>query len=263
MGLLTLTHYLKEEVTAGMSSSHHIEVRQCAPTKEKALEIALDWWKRETLALYNQKSHVTWALSGGNTPKALYSELAKIDDLPWKHIFLYLVDERDVTKEDDQSNFGMILKSGLGKRVPAKHCFEMRKQSFEIASCEEYQKIIEKHTSKGAIDMVLLGMGSDGHTASLFPNAHLLSLKNSCELVETYRIPKLKNSLRRTLSQEALLRASRVLFYVVGEDKKEALHEVWTNPNSKLPAAQILRKRVALGQLVDWVVDEAAWQSLN
>ena len=122
------------------------------------------------------------ALSGGNTPRPVYAELARMGrDLPWEKILLTFGDERCVPPEDEQSNYRMARESlFLPANVPEKSVMRMRGEIDPPLAAQEYQDQLDLlATQRGEQiyrhDLILLGLGDDGHTASLFPGTAALA----------------------------------------------------------------------------------------
>jgi 6-phosphogluconolactonase len=205
----------------------------------------------------------TVALAGGSTPKAMYSLLAEepfLDTLPWKSVFFFFGDERTVPADHPDSNFRMASEALLSKvPVPASNVFRIVGEDADAhASAARYAEQLESFFAAGAprLDLVLLGLGTDGHTASLFPNS--TALKSSEEYVVANFVEKFQR-YRITLTAKTINLARNVTFLVSGYDKAEALHRVIEGPFNpdELPS-QLIRPND--GGLL-WMVDEAA-QSL-
>ena len=206
----------------------------------------------------------TIALSGGSTPKLLYSLLAAepySTNLPWQQTHLFWGDERAVPPGDHDSNFGMA-KAALLDRVPIPtdqvHRMQAERDDLDLVA-REYEAEIARSfgvppgAEPPAFDLILLGLGPDGHTASLFP--HTEAVREHAHWVVRNHVPKL-NSDRVTLTAPILNRAATVLFLVTGADKATALQAVLEGPADpdRLPAQLI---RPMSGRLI-WLVDRAA-----
>jgi len=211
----------------------------------------------------------TIALSGGSTPKLLYSLLAAepySTSLPWRKTHVFWGDERAVPPGDHDSNFGMA-KAALLDRVPIPadrvHRMQAERDDLDLAA-REYEAEIALSFSvptggePPAFDLILLGLGPDGHTASLFP--HTKAVRERARWVVRNHVPTLKTD-RVTLTAPILNQASMVLFLVAGADKAPALQAVLEGPADpdRLPA-QLIRPRS--GRLI-WLVDQAAADMLT
>ena len=205
----------------------------------------------------------TVALAGGSTPRAMYSLLAEepfLDTLPWNSVFFFFGDERTVPPDHPESNFRMAREALLSKvPVPDSNVFRIAGEEADPhAAAARYSEQLESFFAPDAprLDLVLLGMGTDGHTASLFP--HSAALKSREEYVAANFVEQFQ-SHRITLTAKTINLARNVTFLVSGYDKAEALHRVIEDPFSpeELPS-QLIRPND--GGLL-WMVDEAA-QSL-
>ena len=211
----------------------------------------------------------TVALAGGSTPKRLYSLLAAepyCARLPWRETHVFWGDERAVPPEHPDSNFGMARAALLSRvPIPANQVHRMQVERADLdAAASEYEAEIAKvfeirpTDEPPMFDLILLGLGTDGHTASLFP--YTRALRETRRWVAPNYIPELKAN-RLTLTTPILNRAATVLFLVSGADKAAALQAVIKGPPDpeRLPAQLI---RPVAGRLV-WLVDQAAASRLG
>ena len=200
----------------------------------------------------------TVALSGGSTPKTLYSLLAARPDIPWDNICFFWSDERHVPPDHPESNYRMANEALLSK-VPVRpeNIFRIHAEEKDAAAAAlQYEQALKDffHLSPGkfpCFDLIFLGVGSDGHTASLFPGTSALDEKQ--RLVVSNWVPKF-NTDRITFTFPVLNAAACVTFLLTGADKASTLHEVLENSSADLPAQKV---RPANGQLI-WLVDEPA-----
>ena len=203
------------------------------------------------------------ALSGGSTPRRLYQLLASVpfsDRIPWRSVHLFQVDERCVPPDHADSNYRMVrealLTNGL---VPAPNFHRMAaelpdREQAARQYAEELARILKPQAGDWPrLDLALLGMGPDGHTASLFPGS--AALDEQSRWVAPNYVEKL-NAYRLTLTFPVLNAAAEIIFLVAGADKAEALRQVLdaSSAAEKFPAQRV---RPAEGQ-VRWYVDEAA-----
>ena len=217
----------------------------------------------------SEKGSFSVALSGGSTPKVLYSLLANDAALraqiPWDKMSVYFGDERSVGPDHPDSNFRMATETMLS-RVPlqADQVFRIKGEykDTERAALEYEQalrtgfKIAERQFPR--FDLVLLGMGNEGHTASLFPGTK--ALHETKRLVVRNWVGKLYTE-RITLTAPVINNAARVIFMITGADKELALKGVLEGPNEpdQLPAQMI---QPANGKLL-WLVDTIAGGMLS
>jgi 6-phosphogluconolactonase len=207
----------------------------------------------------------TLALSGGSTPKRLCELLASPEfspKVPWDGVEIFQVDERCVPPDHPESNYRMI-RQALLERVPAaqRHFHRMPAERADLdEAAREYAREIAEHVEVTAdwprFDLILLGMGTDGHTASLFPGSPALAEQRLW--VRPNYVDKLK-AHRLTLTLPVLNAAAEVIFLVAGEDKAGTLQQVLEGPPGRFPAQDV---RPRAGQLW-WYVDQAAASRLS
>lgn len=199
-------------------------------------------------------------LAGGNTPRTLYHSLAKQfrEQIPWAKVHVFWGDERYVPHDDPQSNYRMAKETLLDHvPCPAGNVNPMPTHlSDPDTAARDYEKLLRADFSNEwpRFDLILLGLGEEGHTASLFPGSRALEEKSRWVVaVEAPAEP----SLRLTLTLPVLTRAANVYFLVAGSNKAQALHNVLTGPPDpkNYPAAGI---RLAQGTVIWWVDREAA-----
>lgn len=189
----------------------------------------------------------TVALSGGSSPKAIFNLLATdeyAEKIEWNKIFFFWVDERWVSLQDEKSNAKMTFEA-LFDKVPVSRdrIFPMYKDGTEPEKyAEEYEQQIKKTVGeKGVFDFILLGMGDDGHTASLFPGEEVLNENE--KWVSAYYL-KPQEMFRITLTAPVINNAENILVVAFGESKKHALNEVLNGEyNPELYPLQLIRKK--------------------
>ncbi len=202
------------------------------------------------------------ALSGGSTPKLLYSMLA--DDpvlraeLPWDKTHFFWGDERYVPPDDKDSNYRMTSEAMLSKApVPASNVHRVKGELEDACkAASEYEETLQEFFGSALprFDLVLLGMGPDGHTASLFPGTEALGERT--HWVVANWVPKF-NSFRITLTLPVLNNAACVIFLVGGSEKANVLSAVLgNNPASDPYPAQLVKP--SNGKLIWLVAKDAA-----
>ncbi len=215
-----------------------------------------------------KQDRFTIALSGGSTPKALHELLAKspfVDQIPWLQLHIFWGDERYVPIDDEQSNAGMAYDTLLGHVYTPEDQIHVWQTDLEPeAAAADYDRILHDYFSEASpentsptFDLVLLGMGDDGHTLSLFPGTEVVHEQTAW--TNAYFLTQ-QNMFRLTLTAPVVNRASCVLFLVAGPKKAEPLKEVLEgtyNPD-KYPS-QVIKPT---GELV-WLVDEKAAELLT
>jgi 6-phosphogluconolactonase len=213
-----------------------------------------------------ERGRFTIALSGGSTPKSLYTLLATNarTSLPWDRMYFFWSDERHVAPTDRDSNYRMANEALLSQiPVPQENVFRFQTENPDAAAvAEAYEqtlhKFFEQESAVPTFDLILLGMGPDGHTASLFPGTAALQEKS--RLVVANWVEKLKTN-RLTFTLPLLNAARCVMFLVSGTDKAPVLKTVLEEnaPGEQYPAKLV---RPAAGKLI-WMLDSAAASNLS
>jgi 6-phosphogluconolactonase len=241
------------------------EVLICADAAELAREAARRFAELAE-SFTNDAGRFTVALSGGSTPKAMFQILAEnpfADSLPWPSIYFFWGDERCVPPDHAESNYRMANETLLSKApVPRENIFripaEVEDHERAAAIYSETLQTFFAEEQPG-FDLVFLGMGADGHTASLFPGTTALCAGGGGAAAANY-VDKLQ-SWRITLTADAINKARNVIFLVAGADKAPALKEVIKGPrNPKQYPSQLIKP--SHGALL-WMVDEAAAKLLQ
>lgn len=208
------------------------------------------------------RGRFTLVLAGGSTPLATYSILAHdhARDIPWSSVVVLFGDERCVGPDHEHSNFRMAAQSLLTRvGVLPHHVHRIRAEAGSSDAAREYDHVLRNVLAadpERAIDLALLGMGTDGHTASLFPGRDTASDSGRLAVPATappgFPIPE-----RVTLTPEALARSRSIHFLVTGSDKQQTLASVLRAADSggdpTLPASTI----TALDR-VEWHADRQA-----
>jgi 6-phosphogluconolactonase len=214
-----------------------------------------------------QRGRFTIALSGGSTPKNLYTLIAANASatLPWDRMFFFWGDERHVSQDDPDSNYRMAKETLLSKvPIPSANIFPIPAENPDAsAAAAAYEQTLRsffalKPGEFPRFDLVLLGLGPDGHAASLFPETAALQEKS--RLVVANWVAKLKTS-RITLTLPVLNAARCVAFLVSGTEKAAVLHEVLEGnaPAEKYPSRLV---QPSEGKLI-WFIDRAAASGLS
>lgn len=204
------------------------------------------------MAAVAERGRASVALSGGETPKLLYTLLAH-RSLPWPLIDFFWSDERAVAPSDRESNYAMAkeaLLDAIGS--PCIHRMMAELPNREQAA-DEYAAEIRSCVLDGRFDLILLGLGADGHTASLFPGTAALTVATR------WVVPNVAPTGQRrlTFTYPLINRARNVLFLVAGEAKANVVAAVLEGPRNRLPAQGVQAASVV------WLLDAAAAQSLG
>ncbi|MGO9650105.1 MAG: 6-phosphogluconolactonase [Terriglobales bacterium] len=224
---------------------------------------AAEEFSAQANAAVAQRGKFSVALSGGSTPKSLYQWLASgaFPNYPWDKTYFFFGDERHVPPDDPESNYRMANEAMLSK-APAANVFripaEMKDADAAASAYEQTLRTFFRLTPGEfpRFDLILLGLGPDGHTVSLFPGSAALSenkklvVANWVEKFQTYRI---------TFTFPVLNHAACVMFLACGADKAGILREVLENPQADLPSQRV---NPINGRLV-WMVDRAAAAELS
>ena len=203
----------------------------------------------------------TVALSGGSTPKALFALLVD-QPIDWAHVHVFWGDERCVPPDHADSNYRMAHEALLSKvALPAQNVHRMRGEIDPAQAARAYEAEL-RHVF-GSIewprfDLILLGLGTDAHTASLFPNTS--AIHEATHWVVGHFVEKLQTH-RLTLTPPVINHAKQIIFLVAGTDKAAALRSVFEGPRDvdQFPA-QVIEP---LTGRVTWLIDEAAAVTLG
>ena len=200
------------------------------------------------------------ALSGGSTPKAVFQYLAFNfrNQIAWEKILIFWGDERCVAPENEESNYRMAKESLLDQvPIPANNIFRIRGEANPSYEADRYAKVVHQHVSSQnnipQLDFMMLGLGDDGHTASIFPgNLHLFS---SDKLFEVAEHPQTKQK-RITATGKLINQALTVAFLATGESKSAMVSTALDRKKEweKLPASLVHPEN---GELL-WLLDEKA-----
>lgn len=166
------------------------------------------------------------ALSGGSTPKKIFQKLSTLENaLDWTKVYLFWSDERAVLPTDPESNYQMAMNEGFLSNLPIpKHqIFRMVAEENIAINAAAYEEIILNKLGSRPFDLVMLGMGEDGHTASLFPHTEALKIKN--QLVAANYVPQ-KKCWRMTLTYECINSARHICILALGASKADILEKV-------------------------------------
>ena len=191
------------------------------------------------------------ALTGGSAATTLYPVLAQAA-LPWPQVHVWFGDERCVAPDHADSNYKLARDTFLARApIPDANVHRVRGEIDPAAAAAEYQRTLED-VAGGALDVVHVGMGPDGHICSLFPGHALLD--ESTRLVASLTDSPKPPPARVTLTMAALQKARGLWFLVAGANKAEAVRSVLTDPSSTLPAARASRAHPN----ATWLLDGAA-----
>ena len=201
------------------------------------------------------KGYFSVALSGGKTPVFLYNKLSHKRTLPWNKTNVFLTDERFVPYEDEKNNFHMINNTLLDPvSIPKENVHpistaEDAPRSSAIKYERDLRSFFRANTTPPRFDLILLGIGEDGHTASLFPGTQAVKEKKRLA-VAAAPLDKTKNE-RITITFPVINNAENVMFLVTGASKAKIVKEVIDGKNDLLPAAMVRPENGRLFFLLD------------
>ena len=207
---------------------------------------------------------ISIALSGGSTPKLLFSILGDnfSDSVMWKYVHFFWGDERCVSPEDPESNYGMTKNALLSKiSIPSSNIHRIQGEKDPEKEAVRYSKLISRFTRERegspVFDLIFLGLGEDGHVASIFPDQnHLLTSEKICE-VAFHPVSKQK---RITLTGKIINNADNIVFLVTGTYKAEMVSQIIESPGIvDYPAVYI----EPVHGVLKWYLDIDAASMLN
>jgi 6-phosphogluconolactonase len=236
-----------------------LDVRVFADVNELSLRVA-----EATVRTINESvqtnGNFSLVLSGGSTPRTLYRLLSSQfrDQIPWRKVHVFWGDERYVPLDDPHSNYRMARETLLDTvPCPPGNVHPMPAElSDPDTAARDYEETLRNYFSRDwpRFDLVLLGIGEEGHTASLFPGSP--ALEETKRWVVAVKVPA-EPPRRLTLTLPALSHAANVYFLVTGSNKAQALHNILNRPPDpkNYPASGV---RLARGTVIWWVDREAA-----
>ncbi len=208
----------------------------------------------------------TLCLSGGSTPRRLYELLASepwVKQMPWGKTHIFFGDERCVSQTDAQSNFKMINDVLLSKVAMPKSNIHapVGQDSNPEESAREYEQQLAAFfaNENPVFDLVLLGLGPEGHTASIFPNSPAVGEKQKS--VMAYRVDD-AHGWRLTMTLPVINAARHIMFLVAGSEKQDIVGQIFsrTTNGHEIPAT-LVEPSTSVGML-SWYMDEAAAQKI-
>ena len=203
------------------------QLKICA---DKAATIAqtIAMWQQWAADAIAERGFFSVALAGGGTPKALYEALADVQDFPWDKTYVFWGDERYVPPTDSDSNYRMAKEALLDRvPIPPTQIFPMPTGANDPATdAAAYTKTLKQifDTPYPTIDCTLLGVGGDGHTASLFPGTEALKSQDWVTVGNKSGDPRL------TLTFPAIASSHRVMFWILGSGKADIVKTLLTDP---------------------------------
>jgi len=222
------------------------------PTAQSAVEkIAQEF---ELYSQLNRPVHIS--LSGGSTPKLLFKTLAQAPfntSIKWENLHFWWGDDRMVPAQDPESNYGEVQKLLFDHiQIPAQNIHRIRGEEPVEQELKRFEQELNAVIANGVFDWIILGMGADGHTASLFPHQTDFDDQNLAVIVKHPESGQIRISKTAKLIEQA----KRITYLVTGTAKAEILKEIQTIPASELPypAARIKAKQ----GVTEWYLDKDA-----
>ncbi len=239
-----------------------IEVKIFSKPKKVSKKVAREIKK---LILNSKRKRFDIALSGGNTPRKLFKILAKKyqDIIPWERIHFWWSDERCVSPDSNDSNFRMANENLFLKiPIPAKNIHRIKGEYSPENEAERYSEELATHLERKnhipVLDLILLGLGEDGHTASIFPNR--LDLFQSDNLYCVTEHPE-TGQRRISITGKVINNARNIFFMVTGESKAKRVSEIMNNEKEarQHPAYYV----EPVHGLLTWFIDEPAASQIS
>jgi 6-phosphogluconolactonase len=232
-----LSPNIRARVTQGVCNIDGVRIL-VSPDPARMAARAADEVRAIAAARIAERGRFRIALAGGSTPRALYPLL--VDGVDWTRTDVFFGDERTVPPDHPQSNYRMARETLLAPaRVPDANVHRWRAEAADLdEAARDYEQALRARDAPPWMDLALLGLGPDGHTASLFPGTAALAVED--RLAVPVEVPAF-STRRLTLTYPAFLDAGDVFFLVTGRDKHTALADV-VQPGSTLPAARIVHR---------------------
>ncbi|MFQ5469632.1 MAG: 6-phosphogluconolactonase [Gammaproteobacteria bacterium] len=213
---------------------------------------------------HNGSFHI--ALSGGSTPRLLFEELTSNPEkypIDWQHVHIYFGDERSVHPSHQDSNYRMAHETLISKiQLPNHHAHRIEAELPPDQAAQKYQHVLEKQLPKSKegiplFDLVLLGLGPDGHIASLFPDTTII--QERAQIVSAVYVEKLQ-TWRISITYPTIDQARHIMILVSGSNKSQIIRELFTDNNNR-PIYPV--ERLNPHGTLEWFLDKAAAQTLD
>ena len=238
----------------------HLHIYKSA---EETITALANWITSLIQKTLEVKDKFTIALSGGETPKKLYQTLASDEyreKINWSRLHIFWGDERFVSFTDENNNAKMAYDNLLSKvKIPSEQVHKIWTDITPEESAKQYENILHKYfdEKQTTFDLVLLGIGDDGHTLSLFPNSELLNDKQSWVRAD---YTGQKGMKRITLMPSVVNKSAAIVFFVTGVAKAKVLKEVIEEPVNHNYPSQLIQP--SNGEL-HWFLDSSAAKFLK
>ncbi len=231
---------------------------------ERIADYAIETWIELSSKAIASKGHFAVALSGGKTPQVFYQKLSERKDLPWNKTHVFMVDERFVPYDSEDNNYHMINRTLLCHvTIPANNIhFISTVENTAEDSAIRYDDSLRSYAKKAKtqyplFDLIFLGIGEDGHTASLFPGTP--ALQETKRLATSVTPPKDPEIERISLTYPVINSTENIFFIATGENKAAVVKDVIKNKKSKFPAAMFKQE----SNRICFLLDKAAASKLS
>lgn len=216
-------------------------VQKILPDSERLIESAAEHFVVTARAAIAKRGVFYVALAGGSTPKGLYQKLATspyVEQIDWARVHIFFGDERCVPATHDDSNFKMARLAMLDQLpIPTENVHRMPTESGDAADvASRYEATIKLIMEDKPFDLVLLGLGPDGHIASLFPETPALEVTDS--LTTSLFVEKFQ-SWRVTLTYPVINAARQVIVFIAGDSKAEIVRDITSGAVTGLPVQRL------------------------
>jgi len=221
----------------------------------QTIDFAAEHWINSAKRTIQRRGKFAVALSGGSTPKAIYQMLLAKHrtSIDWNKVWLFWSDERAVSPTSPESNYKMAMENGFSQLpIPPGQVFRMKAETSIDQGASDYADILQRELGKELFDLIMLGCGEDGHTASLFPNTS--ALQETAKLVVSNHIPETEQ-YRMTLTFPCIQQSRESVIIAIGSSKQAivsvALRAAISSP---FPVSKIGEE----GHKALWILDRSA-----
>jgi 6-phosphogluconolactonase len=250
---------ISDRVKGQVNMAHIVKTFESAAN---AVKFTAEYWLESCRDSLSQKGWFTVALSGGRTPVHLFREVLKTaeDDL-WNRTFIFQVDERFVPRDHEDNNFSLIERELTGKiEIPGENVYPMPVKGVLKSAAVKYEKSIKKFFSSRdaevSFDLIIPGLGEDGHTASIFPGSPVMDEEKRLVREVESGAPLHR---RITLTFPAINSSRRILLLAPGSNKAGPVKRVLEDDDSEIPAAHLMDGK---GEVI-FILDRDSASMLN
>jgi len=229
---------------------------------EQTIRFSVDHLIHTAIQAIASHGYFSIALSGGSTPKAIFQALAQKENkqrVDWSRCLIFWSDERSVPPSHPDSNYGLAMAAGISQLpLPPQNIFRMKAESDIEKHAAEYEQLIKTKIPSGCFDFMMLGMGEDGHTASLFPNTQ--GINENTRLAIANYVPQ-KNTWRMTLTFPCINASSTIAIYVIGSSKASMVKRV-LKPSDEIDSFPVQQVGTTNHKAL-WILDTSAAANLS